>query len=383
MDPYSIAQAASAVMKLFGAGQEASYQKRVTQAANKELGRLLPFQRDQFNKRFDITNLLNNLLLQTDADRYNQVGGAEVDVRGDIGDESIKRFDEQAGAVSDQMGRDSTNVAELLTKIQASTQGSLAASEAERQRQLGFQGDADAAAAALPSSIGAGADAAARATSMAQRIALATGAIGAADTGGYAPETHSRVVDEFARRGQKAVDDAVTQATADADVSSYADARAEADRTLGNFTSMVDRLKAKATASRAALAPELALADRQGRNAIGSFEGKSALSKLIAGGTRDIADTYRSGRIAAIGSAGESDVASLNDLFSRLSESARTGYGGQIAASERYENLFTNLINNKVARITGQPTPASPLTTLGGLVGSLSSLIPTRQPARV
>lgn len=381
--PFPIAlalQAAGTISSFLGGQSEARARRRQTRAANNVLARILPVQQGEFNRRFGLTETLNNLLLNNEAGRYNEVGGREVRLRGNLGDESIARFDDQVSAVDDQVATNRASVRDMLDAVQAATRGGIASSEAERARQRGYQTTADDAGAALLPTFGVAPDAARRAAAAGSRTALATDAIGSADTGGFAPETHSRIISEFARRGTKARDNAVGDASAAADASAYGDANAEVTRTLGRFNDMIGKLKTQAATSRGALGSELALSERQGKRAISDFDGRDSISKLLASGRRDIADTYRTGRMAAMDDAGTADIASLSNLFARLASSAQTGYGGQVSASERYENLFTNLMNTTASRIMGQ-TPSSPLTGLGSLLSGLSNAIPVRPPS--
>lgn len=381
--PFPIAlalQGAGMLSSFFGGRADARAQRRQTQAANAILARILPVQTSEFNNRYNLTNQLNQLLMDTEANRYNDVGSREITTRGQLGDESIRRFDEQAAAVDDQVATNRTSVRQLLDEVQAATEGGISAFRGERDRQRGYQGTADTIAAALAPQLGAAPDAARRAAAVTGRVNLADTAIGAADTGGYAPETHSRVMSEFARRGTDARATAMDDAAKTADVGSYEDSRAEADRTIAQFGDVMSRLRTQAATSRAALPSELAVFDRRGQGAVSAFNGRDALSSLIASGTRDIADRYRTGRMAAIEDAGAGDVASASNLFQRLMGTAQESFGGRINASERYENLFSNLMNQTAARVMGSTPSPSPLTGIGALLQGAGSLIPPRTP---
>lgn len=375
--PFAAAAAgAGAVLSFLGGRDEARARRRAQRWANETLARILPVQQQQFNARYNLTNILNNLLMANEGDRFNQVGEREVRYRGEVGDESVARFDEQASAVSGQLDENRTNVRDLIDSIAAVTRGRVGAYEGERDRQVAIQAQGDAAGQDLLGNVGSVADAVNRAIAGARRTALATDTIGAAPGGGEMPATTDRVSMEFARRAQEANTTALGDASAAATVGAYGDARSAEDVTLANFTSVIDRLRKQAEISRASLAPELAALDRGAENAVGRFEGRSALTNMVARNRRDLADTYRSGRIAAIGSAADGDVNSLENFFARMAQNYQTGYGGQVEASANYENLFSNLMRERASRILGQTPSTSGMSSLGSLLSGLSSVLP-------
>lgn len=374
MSWYAVGAAAVTIIGgLLDSSSSSKTAKKQQRLANETLGRILPVQQKQFDYRYGLSEVLNNLLLTTEENRYNQVGGAEVALRGNVGDESVKRFDEQAAAVDEQVAGNRTDAGTLIDELGAALTAARGATAAERGRQKLLQTTADTAALALPGQLGAVSDAVRRGAAKDVRLTAATDAIGAADTGGFAPMTKSRVMTEFARRGQEAQTAALGKAGADAEVGAYADSQSAGDRTIMAFNNLVDTLGAKATASRAALPAELAAAAATAKSADTRFQGKSALTNLVASGKRDVADRYRTGRISAISDAGESDINSMAELFSRLSDSYRTGYGGQMSASERYESMFSDLMRQKAAQIMGQPGGSNGTGAMLQGIGSLMS----------
>lgn len=349
-------------------------QKRVNRAVEETLNRILPVQKSSFNQAFDLSQVLNNLLLANEANRFNTVGGAETAARNAQAVESISRFDEQAASVDRQTVANTLSLEELADAVQTTLQNSIAAYEAERTRQLGFQGQADAAGAALLPRIGANADAIERLAAYGRRIQLAQENITPPSGGlGYTPPADDRVVAEYERRAQDADAFAMAEAAGAADVGSFGDARSAEANSLGSFTGLVNRLKNQAEASRSPLAAELGAINLGGRGALGRFEAETGYNRDLAAGEIELADRNRTGRMEAMDAADQPNIQSMTDYFERLRNSARTGYSGQINAAERYGQMFESLMREKANRISGQTMPTNPLFALASLADTVMS----------
>ena len=343
-------------------------EKKAQKARDAIAARLLGAQKAAFDTRYGLTNELNTALSGLETRRFNEVSGAETALRGDIGNESVTRFDEQADATGRQIAENRATSAGFGTTLSSLFNRGVATSEAERDRQLGFQGAADVAGAALPMDIGAAAQAATRAASKLRRDNVSATTISPPALDG--PQADRLPGDPltaaaFAQAGQRAFDIATARTGAANEVASYDDGVSAADRAISAFTDRTGRLRTQAETSRAALGSEIDVIGLLRNLAATRATEAADTSELDARGTIDISDRYRGGRIAAASDAGEANITSLADLFQRLNGTLRTGYGGQIEANRDYENRLTSLLQGAIGGVRGSSPLGSLLTTIG------------------
>lgn len=372
MDPFTIASTVASIAgSLFGDDAK----KKAAKQAQAEANRLVGIQHDDFNKQLSLTDILNGLLLSTDQAGYDTTNTDATNLRHEIGNQSVARFNEQATAVGDQTTANQASTENFFDAVKQAMLEHTGTYDAERTRQEGFQSSADAAAAAFLPQIGAGADATARGDAKARRLATSASVLAPppVTSGGYTPPADPLIQAEFDKFSGRATDAANARADANATAGSFGDARAKEARTLGAFNDMIGSLRMKADASKALLPGELALSTQKIGDAGATFQGQTALSKLIADGKVDISDRYRTGVMGAMQDAGEGDINSESNYFAKLADSYKTGYGGQIDAVKNYDSGMTSLINSKISNLLGsQSSAGAGLSSLGALLATFS-----------
>lgn len=362
--------AAAAGLNIIGGilGNKAA--KKAQRRRQAEFNRLTGIQHDTFNERAGLSDILNGLLLTNSQEGFDQVSGAERNLRADLGDESVARFDEQLAASNDQTAANSTALTNLMAGLQAALGQRTAAVDTEQTRQDAYRGQADAALAALLPLLGAGANATRRADAVATREATAAQA--AAPTGplGHTPPADPLVQAEFRRRAEAAKVAADAQTSANARVAAYDDAQRGETRDLRGLVSVINRLNTNADTSRAALGSELAAGETRASNETGRFSDATELARMIAAGKIGLIEHNRGGRMAAMDDAGDANIDSLGRFFQTNSDAIRTGYGGRIQNLENFDDRITSLISSNIANIQPKMGTANAFTTAANLLSS-------------